>query len=313
MEDLIKKEIRFRSSDSVRMVKGWIYAPKDNIKGIVQISHGMCEHIGRYRHFINDLTKQGYIVCGHDHIGHGESSAPEEYGYFGEKKGYRNLVFDLHYMSLIAKKEYPDLPLFLFGHSMGSFVARLYLSKYSNELSGVILCGTSGPNALLPTALAACRSVIALKGPLYRSPMLDRLAFGAFNQKILPVRTSNDWLTRKESAVDDYLKDPKCTFIFTASGYHDLFEMISLINQPSWYQTLDCRLPVFLISGDMDPVGNYGKGIWKVFRSMEDAGVQDVTMTLYPQARHELLNELNYDEVLSDIVQWLDGHVPDKE
>ena len=313
MEEYTIKEIRFASSDGSSTVCGWIYSPIDEPKGIIQISHGMCEYIGRYHDFMAECARAGYVICGHDHIGHGKSSPPEMYGYFGRDRGFRHLVSDLHYMTRIVKKEYPQLPCFLLGHSMGSFVARLYLSKYSDELTGVILSGTAGPNPLAKAGAAVCEGIIASKGPLHRSPFLDNLAFGAYNRRFSPIRTSKDWLTRDTDIVDKYINDPQCMFLFTACGYRDLFQMVSLVNQSSWYRTLRVQLPVLLISGDMDPVGDYGKGIEKVFCSMQKAGLQDVTMTLYPDARHELLNEINREEVYADVLNWIGEHLPSPE
>ncbi len=310
MENNMVKEVHFLSADGSSRVTGWIYRPEGQPRGVVQICHGMCEYIGRYQRFIEDLTKQGFVVAGHDHIGHGESSAPENYGYFGRKDGYRNLVADLHKMTKLVKKEYPGVPYFLFGHSMGSFVSRLYLSKYSAELDGVILCGTGGPNPMAKIGAGICGCVAGIKGPFHRSSTLDKIAFGSFNKKFAPQRTDKDWLTRENAIVDKYLQDSKCMFLFTACGYRDLSKMSALANSAAWYRSLDKKLPVFLIAGDMDPVGSYGKGVQKVFCKLQTTGVKDVSMKLYPDARHELLNETNYSEVFSDILGWITRHLP---
>ena len=309
MNDYTISNVRFTSSDGKSRVHGWVYAPNSEPVAMLQISHGMCEYIGRYHWFMEALCKQGFVVFGNDHIGHGESSEPEQYGYFGEKNGYRHLISDLHRMSTIVKEKYPQLPLFLFGHSMGSFVARLYAGRYADELSGAIFCGTSGPNSLAKGGIVAATLGIKLKGAMWRSPQLTALAFGSYNSKYSPQRTTHDWLTRDESIVDTYLKDPKCTFLFTAAGLRDLFTLVSECNSKQWFRNLDKDLPILLISGDMDPVGDYGKGIEKVLDSLLENDVKDATMTLYPQARHELLNELNKEEVFTDIHRWLMNHL----
>lgn len=312
MEVYATKKIRFPSADGQRMVTGWIYSPNAEAVGILQLSHGMCEYIGRYEHFIEDLVRNGFVVCGHDHIGHGASSEMEEYGYFGPKDGWTNLVQDLHTMTGIVKESYPGLPCFLFGHSMGSFVSRLYLSSFSYELTGVILCGTGGPNPMAGVGIPVCRLVSMVCGKKHRSKLLDRLAFGAYNKKIQPQRTKQDWLTRDETVVDRYRNDPKCMFLFTAAGYGDLSKLSQKANCSAWYQSLDRNLPMFLISGDMDPVGDYGHGVEQVYDRLKQIGISDVALKLYPGARHELLNETNYDEVLEDILQWIELHLTRK-
>ncbi len=310
MERYNTKKIRFPSADGKRYVTGWIYTPMVEPVGILQICHGMCEYIGRYQRFIEDMLAKGYIVCGHDHIGHGDSSEPEDYGYFGPKEGHKNLVQDLHTMTGLVKEDHPDLPCFLFGHSMGSFVTRLYLSKYAYELSGVIICGTGGPNPMSNLGIPVCRLVAKVRGDRHRSKLLDRLAFGSFNKKFVPQRTDKDWLTRDESIVDQYRQDKKCMFLFTASGYEELSKLSKKANHADWYKSLDRALPMLLISGDMDPVGNYGSGVKTVYQRLKEVGVSDVTMKLYPDARHELMNEINYEEVFQDVFAWITAHRP---
>ncbi len=307
MENYTVEHISFLSSDGVSTISGQIYIPKTKPKGIIQISHGMCEYIGRYHRFMADLADSGFIVAAHDHLGHGDSSPEDRYGYFGDTDGYKHLVEDLHLMTALVKQKFEILPYFLFGHSMGSFITRLYLSKYSYELNGVIICGTGGPNPMSKTGAVIANFVSSARGPLYRSPLLDHMAFGSFNKKFSPCRTSKDWLTRDEDIVDKYLSDPKCMFLFTAVGFRDLTTLSAMTNSSAWYKSLNPELPMLLISGGMDPVGDYGKGVTKVFCQLHDTGIQNITMHLYPDARHELLNEINYQEVFSDISIWIGG------
>ncbi len=309
MENYTVKHISFLSSDGVSTISGQIYIPKAEPKGIIQICHGMCEYIGRYHRFMEDMANDGFIVAGHDHLGHGDSSSEENYGYFGEKDGYKNLVEDLHQMTVLVKQEFGPLPYFLFGHSMGSFITRLYITQFAYELNGVIICGTGGPNPMSKLGITVSNMVSHVKGSFYRSSMLDHMAFGSFNKKFAPCRTSKDWLTRDEKIVDKYLQDPKCMFLFTAVGFRDLTTLSTLANGASWYESLNPDLPMLLISGDMDPVGNYGKGVKEVFARLQKTGIKDVSMHLYPGARHELLNETNYQEVYSDISHWLGKHL----
>ncbi len=302
--------VRFTSANGLNRVHGWVYVPDCEPVALLQLSHGMCEYIGRYHWFMEALCEQGFVVFGNDHIGHGESSEAEDYGFFAEKGGYRHLVTDLHRMSVIVREHYPELPLFLFGHSMGSFVARLYTAKYGEELAGAIYCGTCGPNPVARAGASLAAAVAKFKGARHRSNALTKMAFGGYNNHYAESRTAYDWLTRDEAVVDRYLEDPKCTFLFTASGYKDLFQLVDRCNRKSCFRAVPKDLPVLLIAGDMDPVGDYGKGVLAVQEKLLEQGVQDVSMILYPNARHELLNELNRNEVLEDIRFWLQEQLP---
>lgn len=299
------EHVSFLSVNKVNCISGMIYIPEKKPKGILQISHGMCEYMGRYDRFMGWMADRGYIVAGHDHLGHGNSSDESDYGYFGKNDGYRYLVEDLHHMTLLLKARYGNLPLVLMGHSMGSFVVRLYLSDYSGEVDGVILCGTGGAVPMSSKGVKLANYLCRKKGELYRSRKLDKMLFGSYNDRIVPVRTEKDWLTRDKSVVDRYLKDPKCMFTFTVAGFRDLMTLSTVTNINRWYSSLRTELPILLISGEMDPVGNYGKGVTKVYERLQKTGVKDVSLILYPEARHELLNEINYIEVYQDIADWI--------
>lgn len=299
------QNISFLSTDGTSRISGVVYIPETQPRGIFQICHGMCEYIGRYHRFMEDLAKEGFIVCGHDHLGHGDSSSREQYGFFGEQDGCRNLVEDLHKMTVMMRSRFGPLPYFLLGHSMGSFITRLYLSKYAHELDGAVICGTGGPTVMSRLGMRTAGLVCKTKGPLYRSTVLDRLAFGSFNKRFSKDKAGKDWLTRDQSVVQRYLQDPKCMFLFTAAGMRDLSTLSFRANRKAWFQSLDAALPILLISGDVDPVGNYGKGVRKVYVRLQKAGISNVTLHLYPGARHELLNETNYEEVYGDIRQWM--------
>ncbi len=300
-----QRRITFLSADGISHVAGWIYTPEGRPRGVIQISHGMCEYFQRYHRFIADMVGEGFVVCGNDHIGHGDSSGPENYGYFGEKKGTRFLVEDLYQMTRLVKKAYPSLPYFLFGHSMGSFIVRLYLARYGSKLDGAIICGTGGSNPMAPLGVAVASCTAWFRGGHYRSDILDWMFFGSFNKKCTPQRTDKDWLTRDEAVVDRYLQDPRCSFRFTACGYRDLSRLSILANRRSWFRSLPKSLPILLISGDKDPVGRYGKGVEQIYRRLKKAGMEDVSIHLYPDARHELFNERNYDVVYKDVRLWI--------
>ena len=284
--------------------------PTTPLRGVVQISHGMCEHIDRYIPFFRFLALEGFVVCGNDHLGPGKTCQnPDHFGFFAEEKGYQYLIEDLHQVSLFLKKRYPQLPLFLFGHSMGSMITRLYLSKYSSLLQGVVICGTAGPNPASKAGMLLCKQVIAKKGEFSHSSQLQKLIFGSYNNRCSHPKNEWAWLSRDDEMVDAYIQDPLCGFPFTASAYLDLLSLQYFCNTRVWYKTLDQNLPMLLISGAMDPVGNYGKGIRMIEKQLLRAGVSDLTVWIYPGARHELLNETNRDEVMRDVLSWFALHV----
>ena len=309
-----KEEWKYPSADGVRTVNATVYLPHKEPKAVVQISHGMCEYIDRYQPFMTYLAEHDFLVCGNDHIGHGRSiGSPIMKGDFGPENGPKNLVKDVHTLTKKVREQYPDTPYFLLGHSMGSFVARLYMAAYPDLLDGVILSGTAGPNPAVKGGILLARLIAATKGKNYRSVQLDKLAFGRFNDRILDRRTDKDWLTRDNQVVSQYRRDPNCMFLFTAKGYEDLFTMSSWANHPDWAVRVRKDLPILLLSGDMDPVGDYGKGVSKVYEMLLDAGVKDVNLRLYRDGRHEMLNEVNRDQVYADILQWILAHLPQGE
>lgn len=284
---------------------------RDSVKAVFQISHGMTEHSARYDQFAEFLAGHGYAVFINDHLGHGKSvSSEEELGYFGTDLGRDALVHDVHTLTGIAQKEFPGKPIVLFGHSMGSFIARKYCSLYGDQIDAAIFCGTSGANPGAGIGALAASFVAREKGDHYRSSLLDSLAFGSYNNRFKPLRTKFDWLTRDERIVDQYIEDPLCGFLFTAQGYGELFRLLQDVSAKSWYRNVPYILPMLLIAGSDDPVGNYGKGVEDVSRGLKKSGHADVSLKLYPKGRHEILNELNKEEVYQDILAWADGKIP---
>ena len=304
-------EFYFTSYDGKNRIfaKEWI--PQEEPNAILMISHGMTEHIGRYARFAEFLNEYGILVVGPDHTGHGKSIVSEEdYGYFGEQNAWKVMVENLHVLRLLEQNAHPSVPVFLFGHSMGSFLARSYIMGHSDGLSGVLLCGTG---EFSPAVLRMGQAIAALEekkhGPRYRSERLQALCFKAYNKKFAPARTPFDWLTRDESMVDAYLQDPACGFVFTVSAFRALFGGLMEIQNRKNLAKILPKLPIFLLSGTKDPVGNNGHGVLHVAHALQDSGVRNVTVKLYTDCRHELLNELNYRQVYLDILTWMENQL----
>lgn len=301
----------FVSSDGKTAIAYYTYIPQNtNPKAILQISHGMCEFIERYEDFASYLCENGFIVCGNDHLGHGNSIASEDdLGYFGEENGYRFLVTDLYKTMTIIRKSNPHLPYFLLGHSMGSFVARLFLTQYGKELTGAIICGTSGGNPFAGIGMRMAKSTARKKGGHFRSKKLKSMAFNGYNKGIDKPASEFDWLTSDAQIVSAYEQNSKNNFIFTAAGFKDLFTLVKLVSAKDWADKVPKDLPLFVIAGAEDPVGDYGKGVRKVCNRLIEADVQDISLHLYPGGRHEIINETNRQEIYGDIARWMDSKI----
>ncbi|MBQ9267522.1 MAG: alpha/beta fold hydrolase [Clostridia bacterium] len=302
-------EVVFDSSNRLNQVHGRILIPEDreHLKGSVQFSHGMCEYFDKYQEFYEFMLSNGYVVCGHDHIGHGDSViSEEERGFFASKDGYKYLVEDVYQMTKIVKKKFPYLQCFLLGHSMGSFIARCYAAKYGDRIDGLLLCGTMGPQWAADGGIQMADRIIRKKGPLYRSKKLDRLSFEFANANFEPIKTRYDWTCSNEEAILRHMKDKKSDFIFTASGFKDLFYLVKLCNDEKFIKNTPKNLPILLFSGDMDPVGENGIGVKRVAELYKKIGVKEVEVKLYQDKRHEMLNEVNREEVYRDILNWLE-------
>lgn len=298
-------EYTFKSASGLCDIFVQSAVPTDfaNVKGVVQISHGMAEHSDRYARFAMELCKNGYAVFINDHLGHGKSVASkDDLGYFGEN-GMDSLVDDLKQVTDIAKKEYPNVPYILFGHSMGSFLARRYTEKYGDGLDGAIFCGTSGTNPAAGIGIAVAKYFEKSKGDHIRSDFINNMAFGPYNKKT-EKKTEFDWLSRDEKEVDKYINDDLCGFCFTANGFETLFTVLKTVSRKDWYKNVRTDLPILLIAGDNDPVGDYGKGVTQVFDDLKKSG-HNAMIKLYNGARHEILNETNRDEVTQDLIGWL--------
>lgn len=294
-------------------IKGFMYTPvvKANVKAIFQIAHGMAEHKERYEEFCDFLAQNGYAVFIHDHIGHGESvNSDDELGFFGETDGWKNLVEDCYTVTNFARAEFEKRPVIFFGHSMGSFVARAYTRLHDKkDLKAVIYAGTSGTNPAAGIAVKLADAVAKSKGNMHRSELINTLAFGTYNKKYKPQRTAFDWLTTDNDIVDKYIADKYCGYLFTACGYRDLFSVLKYVSGKDWYKSIRKDIPIFLIAGDADPVGEYGKGIKQVAEDLKKTGHTSVHTKLYKGMRHELLNEPDRQMVMNDILEWADTQI----
>lgn len=279
--------------------------PVDHPKAVVQLVHGMVEHISRYDPTAEALNAAGYTVVGHTHLGHGKKA--EQLGYFAKENGWDALIDDVNTLRRETQAQYPDVPYFLLGHSMGSFVVRSYCLKYEKGLKGVVLSGTGHfgkPILTLAGGIAALQCALGMeKKP---SHLLERLSSVGYTKGYDDVQTKADWLTRDREIIARYIDDPCCNFVFTASAYRDMFTGLKRV-YPENLGAMEKEIPIYLFAGDMDPVGSHGAGVRKVARELEDAGVKDVTLKLYKDGRHEMLNELNREEVWADLIAWLDS------
>ena len=309
------KEFTFPSSTGHNTIYARRCEPEGAPRGIVQIAHGIAEHIGRYEGFMEFLADNGFIAVGNDHLGHGKSvSDPEEYGFFDEKDGWSRVVDDMKALHDMIAGEYPELPYIFFGHSMGSFLTRTYIIKYPDDPALAVICGTGHqPIMQVAAGLAASEAAVKMYGPRKVGEKLNNIAFGEYNKSYDDVRTEYDWPSRDPGIVDGYIADPMCGFIPKVSLLRDMMRGLMFITDANNIAKMNKDMPVLFIAGWADPVGEYGKGVKRAFETFCSAGMQHVHIKLYPGARHELLNELNKEEVMDDIMRWINGKLQDKE
>lgn len=305
-------EFSFPSKDGAHRCNVSLWTPEaDGPRAVVQLVHGVAEYAGRYDGFARYLADRGFVVCGGDHLGHGKTVDDGKYGYFGKKDGWTLVTADVRQLRVLMGEKYPGLPYFLLGHSMGSFLARTYLCRYPGTVDGCILSGTGQEKpALVAAGKAVASAICALRGPETVSALVDKLSLGAYNEQFKPNRTTADWISRDEAVVDAYLKDPFCSFKPTAGMFRDMMGGLQYIASGDALSRMDPRTPVYLFSGDRDPVGSNGEGVRKVFGFFKDHGTADLDMKLYPGGRHEMLNEINKGEVYADVLAWLEKHLP---
>ncbi|NNG35053.1 alpha/beta hydrolase [Nakamurella aerolata] len=291
-------------------VNRWL--PDGKPKAVVQIAHGMAEHSGRYQRFADRLTGTGYAVYASDHRGHGKTAQSQaDKGYFTDRDGFATVVADLGLVGERARADHPGLPFILFGHSMGSFLSRGYAIANGDKLDALVLSGTAASPGLLGKVGRFIASVQArLRGRRHPSKLMNALSFGQYNKAFKPNRTEFDWLTRDPAEVDAYIADPDAGGIFTAGFYADLLGGLAAVNDDAQVAKIPKSLPIYVVSGSLDPVGGNSKGVRQVADQLARAGVRDVSLKLWPGGRHEMLNETNRDEVMDDLVRWMDEHLP---
>ncbi len=304
----IHRDVTFPSSDGKNTIHAELFIPSDNnISAVVQISHGMMDYVGRYRGMAEAFCAKGIALCGHDHLGHGDSvKTPDDYGFFASKNGYNYVIDDVKGMNDLIRKEFPGVPVVLLGHSMGSFIARLYSVKYADSIDGLIIHGTAGPNPATGAGLLLVKILRAIKGERHRSKFVCSLADGGYNKGFDPAEGDGAWLTRDPSMVADRVGNPKNDFIFTLAAYEDLFTFLGNCNDSQWFREFPNGLPTLIVSGESDPVGGFGKGVRYVYDNLKKNGA-NVSLKLYPEARHELFMETNRNEVFADLIAWIEG------
>ena len=306
-------EFSFLSSDGKNSIHAEIYAPVEKeIRGVVQLAHGMVDYVARYTELADYLAGEGFVFAGNDHLGHGKSvKDSSDFGYFASEGGYKYVIDDLYAMNAELKKRYPDKPVILLGHSMGSFLARLYAVRYPKSIDGIIIHGTSGKNPAVPLGKMVVSLIRAFKGERHRSKFVKDLSFMGYNSKFDKSEGDEAWLTRAGELVADRKDDPRTNYTFTLAGYNDLFTMLGECNSRDWYLQYPKSLPTILMAGGADPVGNYGEGIREIYDGLSKEGVVALDIEIYEGARHELFNETNRAEVFRDICDWLSTVCPE--
>lgn len=306
---MIKKEsFTFDSRDGQTKLHAVRWIPEGKVICILQIVHGMAEYVERYEAFAQYMAEKGILVTGEDHLGHGKS-VPEggSYGYFCEQDAATVLVRDVHRLKKMTQEEYPGVPYVIFGHSMGSFITRNYLCRYGTGIQGAILGGTGFMSgALIGSAKLLAELQKIFCGDRKVSKLLDKVSLGSYNKRIQQPKTKYDWLAVNESVVEQYIQDPLCGFGFTVNGFRTLFELIARAHKTENMQKIPTHLPVLFISGEEDPVGDYGEGVKKVYEDYKTGlKMKNVGLKLYPGDRHEILNEDDKYQVYEDIYPWI--------
>lgn len=307
-----KESFFFDSRDGKSKIFAVRYTPEgDNVVGILQIIHGMAEHIERYEEFARFMTDNGFVLTGACHLGHGKSVGENgKRGYFCSKDPATVVVRDAHRLKKMTQELYPGVPYYILGHSMGSFILRNYIGKYGSGIQGAIVMGTgSMPGVVLTVGKLLANIQKLFCGERHTSRFLNAIAFGTYNAKIESPKTDFDWLTKDEAIVEQYMQDPDCGFVFTVNGFGTMFELMARMTKREYLSAIPKELPLFFVAGAQDPVGGYGKGVEAVCRDYQELGMQDVSVKLYETDRHEVLNELDKKTVMEDILCWLSEHI----
>lgn len=299
-------DLSYPSSDKIHAIHAREWVPEGSPRGVVQIVHGVAEHIGRYDSAARFLAAHGYVVCGEDHLGHG-LTAGGKFGYFGPKHGWDLVVRDVRRLRELEGEKHLNLPYVILGHSMGSFLARTYLIRWPGTVDAAVLSGTGQePAAAVAFGKALAETLCKTKGPDYVSKTVNDLSLGAYNRAFQPNRTTSDWISRDRAAVDAYLADPLCAFLPTVGMFRDMMGGLRFIADKRNLSKMNKDTPVYFLSGDQDPVGSMGKGVRKVEGMFRSAGCKDVTVKLYPGGRHEMFHEINCQDVFHDLLDWME-------
>ena len=302
-----KEEFTVDSRDGITKLHAVRYIPDGEIKGILQIVHGMAEYAERYEHAAKWFAQKGFVVTGLDMLGHGKSVLPDgQFGYFCKQDPATVVVRDVHRLKKMTQERFPGVPYFIWGHSMGSFILRNYMFRYGTGIDGAIVCGTgSKPEAFVRFGLLLVKLQEIFLGERHVATMLSNIAFG--NPKKIPEGHKSDWLCTDAEETQKYDNDPLCGFTFTVNGYRTLLTLVHRINDKKLVSQMPKELPVFIISGSEDAVGDCGKGVTYVYDQYKELGMKDVTLKLYKGYRHEIHNEPIKEEVFSDMLGWMEG------
>ena len=307
------QEFRYPSARSGHTIYAQELCPDTPPRAVIQIVHGVAEHMGRYEEVSRFLAVHGFLVCGEDHLGHGKTVEDGSYGFFAPKGGWDLVVRDVRRLRELEGEKYPSLPYFLLGHSMGSFLARTYLIRYPGTVAGAILMGTG---QMVPAVLAAARVLAAEEarrvGEDHASPLVTKLAFETYNRRFAPNRTAFDWLAANEESVDRYIADPLCGGDTTTGLFREMLSGIACVTKQENLRKMNLNTPVLFISGEDDPVGDMGKGVRRAYAAFRRAGVRDAELKLYPGLRHEILNEADRETVYEDVCRWLERRLPER-
>ena len=284
-------------------------------KAIVQIVHGMAEHIDRYDDLAEYLVGRGFVVCAEDHIGHGKSaSGPLEFGHMPAKGGKDILIGDVHTLHCMMSELYPGVPHIMYGHSMGSFIVRCYIARHGSELAACVLSGTGNvPAALSVFGRTLARTLASMRGETYRSALIDGMGAGGYGKKIPNARTPLDWLSTDPAVVDAYIADELCGFMFTVGGYSTLLDLTAEVVTPECAAKVPKELPVLFVAGAGDPVGDMGKGVRAAAQLLREGGVKNVTERIFEGMRHEIHNEVGYEQVYDYVVSWAEDQLAAKQ
>lgn len=304
-----KEEFYFGSRDGEHKLHAMKWIPQtEKPVCILQIVHGMVEHIGRYENFARAMAEKGILVVGDDHLGHGLSVPEgEPMGYFCEEDAATVLVRDEHRLKKMMQEQYPGVPYVILGHSMGSFILRNYLMRYGSGIDGAIIMGTGmQPKRAVKFGWLQASLICILRGSKYVCKGMDKALFGLYNSRLTESsEDSGNWISVSVENVKAYRADPLCNFVFTANGFKTLMQLILNLYDKEKLAQMPKTLPVLFVSGQEDPVGDYGKSVEKVFHSFEELGMENVQMKLYPGDRHEILNEADKEQVYGDIYRFI--------